>query len=208
MAHACLLHDLLTAEILETVKKQKDLVSHGVTTFNYLWTLFIPGQSLSASVDGHDRIFNLASFEYETSSCSEVQYAVRTKYVEYDGSRMGYASKSFQVKSFGGTRQIKDLLIFPVSFHISVDELTEDLHKRGRLYNMYRGFYHKGYTGYVDFDLTSNDLMRCGPGMLMPPPPPPKGPMAPGMGNVANKAVPVRRWNSVSDTRTLTWKTD
>ncbi|KAF2099010.1 P-loop containing nucleoside triphosphate hydrolase protein [Rhizodiscina lignyota] len=217
-AHACLLHDTLKAEMAETVRKQKDLVSHRVITFEYLWTLFSPGQLLFAYVDGHERFFKLASSDYDGKPASSDydppsprKYKITSKYIEYGGARMGYGSRYFQIDYFKGTRDITEFEVYPASFHPAFDQVKETLYKRGKLYQAYRGFHHKAYKGFIRYDSImdappqSNYMMLPGGMGTIPPPLMPMG--IPPPATSSNQEVPNRKWAEflVTDVKEISW---
>lgn len=63
-AHAKLLHDVLSEELDEIITEHHDPLSHGVIIYNYLWTLFKPGDLILCQEKGEE-MMKLQSSDYQ-----------------------------------------------------------------------------------------------------------------------------------------------
>lgn len=140
--HGKLLQAVISSELGETMTKHRDLAGHGVITFDYLWTIFAPGELVYTSNHSHDALLRV-------NSCSEsvIDYSITCKYVDFDGAQLGYSQASFNIERFEGTREITDLKIYPAKFHPSLPWLKEALVARGKLFASYAGPHYRAYKG-------------------------------------------------------------
>jgi hypothetical protein len=82
--HIQLLHQVLKEELQEKISTYQDLVAHQLMTFDFLWTIFVPGELLFFVQDGQDIILKLQTSNYYQGS--ETQgFSISCKYVDWDG---------------------------------------------------------------------------------------------------------------------------
>ncbi|KAI0180807.1 P-loop containing nucleoside triphosphate hydrolase protein [Hypoxylon sp. FL1284] len=150
-SHAQLLRKILRSELKETISQSNDLVDNGVITFDYLWTLFKPDTEVYTFDGGHDRILRLRDIKYLPLLAGAQVFEVAAVEIDYDGTAFGYNTQRFQIREFGGTRQIQDLNVFPASSHPRLGEIKVALRKRGELFRTIhlKPYYYTAYKGPV-----------------------------------------------------------
>ncbi|KAH7113214.1 P-loop containing nucleoside triphosphate hydrolase protein [Dendryphion nanum] len=144
-AHAQLLYSVLSNELDETISTYQDLLSHGVITFKYLWTLFQPGDLILCRMDGEEMLTKLYGSEYESGGMG-----LYTKYIQWDGYSFGYASINMSMQPFEGTRPITDLDAYPLQFNSEAGSIESRLAARGRIFEHLQGYHYKSYKGYAE----------------------------------------------------------
>ena len=143
--HVQLLKNVLQEELQETFNTQNDLTSHGVMTFDLLWTLFPPGDLIFTNDGGQDRLEKVQSSEYVSTLGSELFFKIRGYHVNCDGKRFGYEFHEVSLKNFTGTKPITELEAYPLRFHVSARKLQERLIQRGQLFEKLKGCHYKCY---------------------------------------------------------------
>ncbi|KAI8257663.1 hypothetical protein K4K58_003841 [Colletotrichum sp. SAR11_239] len=149
--HVKLLYDVLAPEIKPQIERARDLRKNEVVSFDYLWTLFEPDTEAYARVDDQDRLFLIKSARYEPRSGGSVVFALKCQFVDTDGLRFGLASKVFEVHMFDDLLPIRELAIYPSNLHPGMKKIREKLEARGKLFESYKGFHYKGYSGMFEF---------------------------------------------------------
>ncbi|KAF4810157.1 hypothetical protein CGCSCA5_v010820 [Colletotrichum siamense] len=149
--HVKLLYDVLAPEIKPQIERARDLRKNEVVSFDYLWTLFEPDTEAYARVDDQDRLFLVKSARYEPRSGGSVVFALKCQFVDTDGLRFGLASKVFEVHMFDDLLPIRELAIYPSNLHPGMKKIREQLEARGKLFEGYKGFHYKGYSGMFEF---------------------------------------------------------
>ncbi|KAF2184022.1 P-loop containing nucleoside triphosphate hydrolase protein [Zopfia rhizophila CBS 207.26] len=144
-AHAQLLYDVLSKELDDTITTYQDLLSHGVSTYNYLWTLFKPGDILLCQLKGEDMMMKLQNSDYESGG-----FGLFAKYVDWNGSFFGYASCKFTVHPFEGTKPITDLEAHPIQFNSEAGAIESRLASRGKRFGELQGYHYKLYKGSAE----------------------------------------------------------
>ncbi|OAA34848.1 ATPase, AAA-type, core [Metarhizium rileyi] len=151
-SHIKLLHGVLKKELSATLSTHKDFVEHSVVTYEYLWTLFKPGELVYSSEHGHFRAFRVVRSTYERRRSpledAEEVFLITCEYMDWDGRMFGAAQSEFEIKPFDGTCLITKLDVVPVAYHESSQELRERLLVRGRRFCSLSGFHHKAYDGF------------------------------------------------------------
>ncbi|KAF4909083.1 putative 26S proteasome regulatory subunit-like protein [Colletotrichum viniferum] len=149
--HVKLLHDVLAPEIKPQIERARDLRKNEVVSFDYLWTLFEPDTEAYARVDDQDRLFLVKNARYEPRSDGSVVFTLKCQFVDTDGIRFGLASKVFEVHMFDDLLPIRELAIYPSDLHPGMKKIREQLEARGKLFESYKGFHYKGYSGMFEF---------------------------------------------------------
>ncbi|GJC91403.1 ATPase [Colletotrichum higginsianum] len=142
-AYTQLLHDTLSRHFGATFAEIDDLVGHGVITHSLLWALFEPGTLAVAKEDDDERFFLV-------DGCTESHLGhvgVMVRFIDWDGSRFGYAKAGIHIPPFDGTCEINKLGIYPARFHGSQQKAEAEATLRGRRFYAFGGFHHKAYSG-------------------------------------------------------------
>jgi hypothetical protein len=116
------------------MSRYQDLTDHGLIDFDHLWALFRPGE-LILDVSQHG--FGLWAHRfiighYEERNGSPVVFVLKSQYVDWNGKRFGIAKCEETISHFKGTQPITDLLLYPMKFHPSPNQLRTTLVQRGR----------------------------------------------------------------------------
>ena len=143
--HIQLLKKVLLEELQETFDTHNDLISHGVMTFDFLWTLFQPGDLIFTIHCGQDRLEKVHCSSYGCIDNGNRVFDIRGYHVNCDGKRFGYELLNVFLKHFTGTKPITELEAYPLRFHVSAQKLQERLIQRGRHFEHLRGCHYKRY---------------------------------------------------------------
>ena len=103
-----------------------------------LWMVFRPGDLIYSNVGGHDRLYQLTSFE---GGCLEVES------VDFDGVVFGYKPETLYISEYKNLRKIRDLYAFPLKYHQNVEEVKTFLLARGKKFVSLAGIYYRQYGG-------------------------------------------------------------
>ncbi|OQE39769.1 hypothetical protein PENCOP_c006G00864 [Penicillium coprophilum] len=143
LKHAKLLYDVLDEELRDTISQKNDLTQNGVMRFDLLWALFEPGSLVLSSVDEH-----LRAFKFESHSVDrEGNFVIKSKYVDWDGTKFGYSTSHLMIRPYEGTSPIRELSVYPLDFNPDAARVKEDLTSRGKLWEGYKGYHYKEYHG-------------------------------------------------------------
>lgn len=144
--HVDLLHDTLEAELSDTIKAKKDLVSHNVITFDYVWTIFEPADFLYTSIDNTDRSVQLESASYQMTRHGKA-FVLDCEEVDWDGDNFGRARKTLNIFEFSGTMPISQLGVYPLNYHANESAIRAQLVQRGKVFERLHGYHYKAYKG-------------------------------------------------------------
>jgi hypothetical protein len=145
LRHIQLLHEVLKEELQEKISTYQDLVAHQVMTFDFLWTIFVPGELLYSVQDGQDVMLKLQTSNYQGNPPRSFQ--ISCKYVDWDGYEFGFRSSSLSIESFENTKPIFGLDIYPAKFHPIFKETKTRLETRGVQFEALKGYHFKEYHG-------------------------------------------------------------
>lgn len=134
---------LIKRELAEAFAVSKELLSHGVITFDYLWTLFTPGELLYSNDDSLDRFYILRSVSSRGGLTIEIGYT----YITWSGGRDGFGTvqEHLPITLFHGTRSITSLPVFPAKYLSNFASMQEKLIQRGRKFANLAGIHYKAY---------------------------------------------------------------
>lgn len=147
---AQLLYNIIELELRETMDEIEDLKNNFVMTYQHLWAIFEPGVRVYSSYEGHDRFFLVESCQYVAEPVVP-HLAINVKYIDWDGSRFGYASTTLQINAFSGTKAIADLPTYPAKFHPYKEEVEKAVMARGRKFRSLSGVHYKAYSGMITY---------------------------------------------------------
>ena len=154
-SHLQLLYTVMSVELEETISTYHDLLNHNVMTFDYLWTLFKPGDVLLCKMDGKDMMVKLQSSGYSTSAGRKSFY-LASKYVDWGGFMFGYASHTISIHPFQGTKPVTQLEAYPATFNPHFEDIKHQLINRGKRFETLQGYHYKAYDGLAEIGMTAN----------------------------------------------------
>jgi len=144
--HVELLFNTLETELKDTIKVKNDLVSHGVCTFEYVWTIFEPGDYVFTIQDSAESALQLQSADHRDTRCGKA-YSLYADEVDWDGENFGRNRTTLNIYKFSGTLPISQLGVYPLKYHSDEAKLKERLIARGRVFEELHGYHYKNYTG-------------------------------------------------------------
>ncbi|PWY75469.1 P-loop containing nucleoside triphosphate hydrolase protein [Aspergillus heteromorphus CBS 117.55] len=161
-AHVDLLYGILEDELHDTVSHKNDLLRNGVVTFDLLWTIFEPGETVYSTENGHQRIYK---FEFGDVNEYTKKFQITGSYIDFDGTDFGYMSTSLLIPPFDGTKPITSLPAFPLICHEDFATVRSDMIARGKLWLEHNGYHYKEYEGrgmayYMDRNVSYNVKSR------------------------------------------------
>ncbi|KXH50197.1 hypothetical protein CSIM01_07421 [Colletotrichum simmondsii] len=137
-----ILRGLVKRELAGAFAVNKELVSHGVITFNYLWILFAPGELIYSADDSHDRFYILRS-----CSSRDIAIDLSLSYIAwgFPAMQFGTVHEDIPIDNFLGTRSIDSLPAFPAKYLRDFSGMQAKLVERGRKYASLAGTHYKAY---------------------------------------------------------------
>lgn len=160
LSHIQLLYKTLKEELHETISTYHDLVDHQVITYDFLWTIFVPGEFLFSVQDGQDLMLKLQDSNYVTGPSSE-RFVISSKFVDWDGHEFGFRSCPMSIQPFENTKPISQLDAYPARFRPNLDETRKRLVDRGIQFEALKGHHFKAYSGLA-FQLDDHFLKFWG----------------------------------------------
>ncbi|OLN97046.1 26S protease regulatory subunit 4-like protein 1 [Colletotrichum chlorophyti] len=142
------LRALVKRELAEAFAVSKELISHGVITFNYLWTLFPPGELIYSDDDRHDRFYVLRSIYTDSDNATDL----RLDYITWSSAdySFGTAMEEIPLLRFRGTRPITSLNAFPAKYLKDFEGMQNKLIQRGLKFANLAGTHYKAYHPNCD----------------------------------------------------------
>lgn len=145
--HYKMLFDIISPEITAHIDQKNDLISNGVMSFDYVWTLFEPGIEIYSRVDDQDRLFVLDSGSYRKLPNGSVIYDLSCRYIDTDGKSFGYATTSLAISQFENVMPVLELGVLPSHFQPNMQEIRSRLEARGQKFASLNGVHYKSYSG-------------------------------------------------------------
>ncbi|GME50631.1 P-loop containing nucleoside triphosphate hydrolase protein [Neofusicoccum parvum] len=141
--HLRLLHGVLREELRPTLDAHADLLAHGVVTWDYLWTIFRPGDLVYSPgrADPFDRLYKCAYADYSRG------FQLTCEAVDTDGRAFGWTPETCCIHAYEGTRPIDSLDFYPFRFAAHRSDIERRLLARGRRFEVLRGMHYKAYLG-------------------------------------------------------------
>ncbi|RYP40755.1 hypothetical protein DL767_001473 [Monosporascus sp. MG133] len=122
LTHVRLLFGILRKELKNTFRRHKDLLLNSLITFDYLWTLFKPGELVYKPGKTSPRMYRVLRTEYDV--CDDVLvFDLYCLSVDWDGDEFGSHTGWERIRSFNGPVVITDLLIYPERFVRDLDQV-------------------------------------------------------------------------------------
>ena len=143
-AHIGILYNVLREQLEDAMTARRDLTDHGVITFEYLWTLFRPGDLLYVREDE-----NRSKRLVRLNEALEVRdgFALKTSYVSWDGNDFGYCDWVVKIPAFKGTRGITTLEAYPLDWAKNLDVIKEEFLGRGKRVQSFCGIHCRDSNG-------------------------------------------------------------
>ena len=130
--HLELLYDVLQEELKDVIKSFEDYVSHGVVTYEHLWTIYQPGAVIfSTSHQGAPSALRFKRGAYVKLQCG-MAYQLSCEQIDWNGKNFGRTSEAIYIMEFMGTTSITGLKAYPLSFHPEQAKIEDVLIKRGQ----------------------------------------------------------------------------
>ncbi|KAJ9134155.1 26S protease regulatory subunit 4-like protein 1 [Pleurostoma richardsiae] len=137
------LRAVIRAELAQAFAVTKELVTHGIITQDFLWTIFPPGELIYSVADDADRFYILQTPRLR--GCGYPSNDLYLKYVDWDGSKFGYWTTTIRFDDFLGTKKITDLKAFPARYLHDLDEIKAGCLERAQKFQSLAGIHYKGY---------------------------------------------------------------
>ncbi|KXJ93320.1 P-loop containing nucleoside triphosphate hydrolase protein [Microdochium bolleyi] len=145
--HLKLLHDVLHAELKDTIAAVNDYIKNKVITYEHVWAIFHPGSIISATRYGQPVATQLHQGEYAEHCRFGNCFQLKCERVDWDGTRFGFVSSAYLIPPFSGTTSITDLDCYPLEYHLDKDAITAKLIERGRKFEALAGYNYRRYDG-------------------------------------------------------------
>jgi hypothetical protein len=154
--HLNLLLDFMRLELGVDKANVDSMVSGGFINYDFLWTLYRPGDLIYNEQDGHPWLLRLEKTAYEENKRLGKFMEVHCSFTNYDGKDFGKSPHKFlvlQKKSFpaDGPAKVLSLKSFPFSFLDRQEEMKERLATRGERFLEIVGAQVKKYDGLAQY---------------------------------------------------------
>lgn len=138
-----LLHEVQNEPQQRTQRSDAQSLSvNGEITFDLLWTLYYPGQLVSAPVqvggERHDHICLLTYCSTENSDLSKISVRLDLESIDYDGNQFRSIEHTVNIKSFKGPKAISELEVVPLPYYKNSKGLRFSNYSRKLLMNLRR----------------------------------------------------------------------
>ncbi|KAJ6784061.1 hypothetical protein PWT90_00348 [Aphanocladium album] len=157
--HLQLLHKILTDELSATIQLRKDYFKNKVTDFEHCWFLFTPGCTILTELHGQPIAARFNRGSYVQTQCG-MMYSIDCSYIDWDGVRVGWVTKSTAISQFHGTKSFSKLSCYPLEYHPQRATIEDQLRERGRRWEALRGFRYKAYSGIALYTPDQKTLSR------------------------------------------------
>ena len=147
--HADLFYSIVQKEFAEDIDSCQDMIAKGVITYEYLWQIYAPGSIIYGKRDGQDIALKLFSTRYGTNNNGKPVFWVTGKYVDWDGTQMGFNKLNLSIPQFTGTRKISSLTAVPMDFLTDKDAMVKKLTERGVRFEAMAGVRYVSYSGFA-----------------------------------------------------------
>ncbi|KAI0469914.1 hypothetical protein GGR56DRAFT_661241 [Xylariaceae sp. FL0804] len=135
--HLMLLYDAIKTDTKETLARVSDLLTNGVITYDLVWTMFMPGNTVFYPRD--KLFFRLQS----TGTTIYSGFELALQGIAYDGDQLGYRTKTITIEPYDGTTKILELPAYPLKYLTNADECKAYCTRRAGRYLDLRGVHTK-----------------------------------------------------------------
>ncbi|KAF7196505.1 ATP-dependent zinc metalloprotease FtsH [Pseudocercospora fuligena] len=158
--HCNLLIDTMKETLQPKLERAADLKSRDLIEYEYLWTLFEPGTEVYSNVDDHHRLYIVDDSYPVDAEYEKKEFVVHCRYVDFDGSKLGFDTAKRKIPVFKGVKPITELPIFPSAAHTDIVDIRRQLDQQGQKMLAHCGVHFVQYTGfaleYDDFNQDQN----------------------------------------------------
>jgi hypothetical protein len=147
--HADLFYSIVQKEFAENIDSCQDMIAKGVITYENLWMIYSPGSIIYGKRDGQDMAMKLTSVRYGTNNKMKPVFWVTGKYVDWDGTQMGFNKLNLSIPQFAGTRKISSLAAVPMDFLADKEAMVKKLTERGTRFESMAGVRYVAYSGFA-----------------------------------------------------------
>jgi hypothetical protein len=146
--HMEVLTTFMKDHLEETEKAWSQLVPKGLISFDYLWTLFRPGEIVVEQKDDFKECFQVISAESKLKE-EGIYLQVKCLGWDFNGYRFGPTIKKLRIYAFSGVRKIIELGTYPIMqlSQAKREELKAELITRGRKWRGLVSVSHREYEG-------------------------------------------------------------
>lgn len=138
--------NVVEPELELPMRKARECHEHGKIEFDYLWTLFKPGESFVYwKKDGTDNIGCLKDVSSMGGLVGDL-FSLSVEQVDFNGMLFGYKERPHPINSFKGYRPISDF-IMPLDMRADKEEIVSKLIQRGKKFESLRGYHFKALSG-------------------------------------------------------------
>jgi hypothetical protein len=150
--HIRVLKEVIDEVLQETTTAVSDLHAKSLIMHQFLWTLFPKGIIVVTVLFGQECLFEVISYDLATNR-------VYCRDVAFDGVNYGLRAQSFLLPTFAGAKSIRELVVFPLSFHESREDLEKNVIQRGRKVLRYQAMTHLEYVSRARRMQTGNNTI-------------------------------------------------
>ncbi|KAK1752903.1 P-loop containing nucleoside triphosphate hydrolase protein [Echria macrotheca] len=156
------LRSIVRAELAEAFAVTKELVSHGIITYKYLWTIFPPGEIIYDRYDDSlaGRFFSVISMSVPPPQYTAASYQLTSISVDWNGHDFRYQYDTRMLMSFRGTRKISALNVVPAKYVKDGDRVRALCIERGRKFYANAGLHYKAYVDDDDEESDNDDAPK------------------------------------------------
>ncbi|KUL79597.1 hypothetical protein ZTR_09476, partial [Talaromyces verruculosus] len=135
VAHLDLLISYIREKYASLSQQVNDLLQHGEITYDLLWFLFKPNETVYTTCDGtgKPRCLRFGIGEEKTTLFGPV-FNLSCQYLDSDGEKVGFASIDLKISKFAGVKRIASLICFPLQYHPQKGQVTAELIACGKAF--------------------------------------------------------------------------
>lgn len=159
--HLGLLIEYIKTAYTETDRHLRTLLEKRTITYDLLWALFKPGDTLCTICPGTGKPYGIIydHGEMVKSLQNEEFFKLVGTHLEYDGKVFGQVQTSIKIAKFPGELPINQLAAFPLEYHQAKEKAAANLRERGRKYIKMIDGYHCEHKGTA-FSHTPDGICR------------------------------------------------
>jgi hypothetical protein len=131
--HAIILLEILECEMLDAVQLFKQHISNRDITFDHAWMIFQPGCMVASTSEYGPAAFELQRAEYEEAQVGKI-LRLYCKCLHWHGGQYCRKMVNIDLFEFEGTRKIRTLEAFPITFADDKEHMKSRLEDQGRCF--------------------------------------------------------------------------